>query len=192
MDRKQQFDQLVSLRRELEEKANSYWQSYSDYTTWQFWLILAFILVPLVVLYFRIDRRKIFLLGFFGYSIHVIAAYVDALGVRKSWWDYPYIAIPQLPASISIDGALVPVYFILLYQWCLSHKKNYWLYGTLSALGFTFIFKPILIWLDLFELYTNWFVLLAAYLFVTYVAKLITNVFIMMSTKSVELPSNED
>ncbi|MDO6654617.1 CBO0543 family protein [Anaerobacillus sp. 1_MG-2023] len=186
MDRQQQFDQIVLLRRELEEKANHYWQSYSDYTTWQFWLILAFIFVPLIILYFRIDRRNIFLLGFFGYSVHVIAAYVDALGVRKSWWDYPYIAIPQLPASISIDGALVPVYFILLYQWCLSHKKNYWLYGTLSAVGFTFIFKPILIWLDLFELYTNWYVLLAAYLFVIYVAKVITDIFIKMSKQSRE------
>lgn len=184
MDRQQQFDHIISLKKELEAATIDYWHQFSNYTTWQFWAILAMLLVPLIVLYFLIDRKNIFLLGFFGFSIHVIASYLDSLGVRKSWWDYPYISIPQLPASISIDASFIPVYFILLYQWCLNKEKNYWLYGTLSAIAFTFIFKPLLIGLNLFELYTNWFVLLAAYLFVVYAAKLITNLFIWMSEKA--------
>ena len=139
------------------------------------------VIIPLVVLYFKIDRRKIFQLCFFGYSIHVLAAYTDALGIRKNWWDYPYVVFPQLPGSIGIDASLIPVYFILLYQWCLNKNKNYWLYGTLSSLGFTFLFKPLLVWMNIFQLYSNWFSLLLAYLFVSYAAKLIMNFFIWMA-----------
>ncbi|MCA0174001.1 CBO0543 family protein [Bacillus sp. RAR_GA_16] len=184
MDREKQFEHIVSLKKELESTTIEYWRQFSDYSTWQFWVILAMLIIPLIVLFLFIDRKKIFLLGFFGFSVHVLAAYLDALGVRKSWWDYPYIAIPQLPSSVSIDASFIPVYMIFLYQWCLNKEKNYWLYGSLSAIAFTFLFKPLLIGLHLFELYTNWFVLLAAYLFVIYAAKLLTDLFIKLSERA--------
>ncbi|MDQ0483961.1 CBO0543 family protein [Guptibacillus hwajinpoensis] len=181
MNQQEHFEHIHKIRRELEASFLDYWKQFSNLDSWQFWVVLAMFLLPLVVLYFKIDRSKIFLLGFLGYSIHVLAAYTDALGIRKSWWDYPYVIFPQLPGSLGIDASVIPVYFILLYQWCLNKKKNYWLYGTLSAFGFTFIVKPLLIWLNVFELYTNFFVLLLSYLFVVYAAKLITDIFIHMS-----------
>ncbi|WP_347551434.1 CBO0543 family protein [Pseudalkalibacillus hwajinpoensis] len=124
MNQQEHFVHILSLKKELEKTYIEYWQQFSSFSSWQFWVVLAMLLIPLIVLYFKIDRRKIFLLGFFGYSIHVLAAYTDALGIRKSWWDYPYVALPQLPGSIGIDASLIPVYFILLYQWCLNKDKS--------------------------------------------------------------------
>lgn len=184
MTQKEQFDLIQSIKLELEKTYSDYWQKFSDFNNWQFWVVLAIFIIPLIILYFRIDRSKIFLLGFYGYSIHVIAAYLDALGVRKLWWDYPYVAFPQLPGSIGIDASLIPVYFLLLYQWCLNKNKNYWLYATLSSFGFTFIIKKIMVSLNLFQLNTSWFVLLLAYLFAVYTAKIITDIFIKMSSTS--------
>lgn len=183
MSQQEHFDHLQSIKLELESTYSDYWHKFSDFSAWQFWVVLAMIIIPLIVLFFKIDRSKIFLLGFFGYSIHVLAVYTDALGMRKVWWDYPYIAFPQLPGSIGIDASLVPVYFILLYQWCINKNKNYWLYATLSSFGFTFILKPIMVSLNLFQLNTSWFILLLAYLFVVYGAKIITDIFIKMSHK---------
>ena len=181
LNQQEHFEHLLEIRRELEASYMDYWKEFSNVDTWQFWVVLAMFLLPLVILYFKIDRTKIFLLGFFGYSIHVFAAYTDALGIRKNWWDYPYVVFPQLPGSLGIDASIIPVFFILLYQWCLNRNKNYWLYGTLSAAGFTFIVKPLLIWINVFQLYTNWFVLLLSYLFVVYISKIITDIFIHMS-----------
>ncbi len=182
MNQQEHLEKIHSIRNKLEETYIDYWHQFSTIHAWQFWLVLLMLFIPLVVLFFKIDRSKIFQLGFFGYSIHVLAAYTDALGIRKNWWDYPYVVFPQLPGSIGIDASLIPVYFILLYQWCLNKNKNYWVYGTLSAFGFTFIFKPLLVWLNVFQLYTSWFNLLLAYLLVTYVAKLITDIFIKLGT----------
>jgi hypothetical protein len=181
MNQQEQFDQIQSIKLELEKTYADYWQKFSDFGSWQFWLVLAMFIFPLIILYFKIDRSKILLLGFFGYSIHVLTAYTDALGIRKLWWDYPYVAFPQLPGSIGIDASVIPVYFILLYQWCLNKRKNYWLYATLSSLGFTFILKPFMVLFNLFQLYTSWFVLLTAYLVVVYGAKIITDIFLKMS-----------
>ncbi|TKD72255.1 CBO0543 family protein [Pseudalkalibacillus hwajinpoensis] len=181
MKQQEHFEHIHTIRKELENSYLDYWQQFSNINEWKFWLVLAMFIIPLVVLYFKIDRSKIFLLGFFGYSIHIFAAYVDAFGIKKNWWDYPYAISPQLPGSIGIDASIIPVYFIFLYQWCLNKKKNHWLYGTLSAFGFTFIIKPLLIWLNVFQPYTNFFVLLLCYLFVIYIAKLITDIFIHMS-----------
>ncbi|WP_088105819.1 CBO0543 family protein [Halalkalibacter urbisdiaboli] len=181
MSQQEHFKHLQSLKSEIDRSYMDYWHKFSDFSSWQFWVILGMLFIPLIILYLRIDRKNIFLLGFFGFSIHMLTAYTDALGMRKLWWDYPYTAIPQLPEGISLDASLIPVYFILLYQWCLKRGKNYWLYGTLSAFGFTFILKPIMVWLHLFELDISWFGLLLAYLFVIYSGKIITNIFIKMS-----------
>ncbi|MGJ9383855.1 CBO0543 family protein [Salipaludibacillus sp. CF4.18] len=182
MSQQEHFEHIHRLMSELENTYMDYWQKFSDFRTWEFWAVLATLTIPIIILIIGIDKSKIFLLGFFGYSVHILAAYTDALGIRKLWWDYPHVVFPQLPGSISIDASLIPVYFIFLYQWCLNKNKNYWLYASLSAIGFTFILKPIMISLNLFQIYTNWFVLLAAYLFVIYGAKIITNIFITLST----------
>ncbi|WP_186576048.1 CBO0543 family protein [Aquibacillus kalidii] len=181
MTQQEHFQHIQSIKADLDQSFSDYWRSYSDFQSWQFWVVLALFIIPLIVLFFKIDRSKIFLLVVYGYSIHVLAAYLDAFGMRKLWWDYPYVAFPQLPGSIGIDASFIPVYFMLMYQWCINKKKSYWIYATISCIGFTFIFKPLLLTINLFEMNTSWFLLLSAYLFGAFAAKIITEIFIKIS-----------
>src|SRR5699024_6153519 len=73
------------------------------------------------------DKSKALLLGFFGLNYHVWFSYTNSIGVGLGLWEYPYHVIPFLP-SFSLDAALVPVCFMLLYQWTLNHNKNIYLY----------------------------------------------------------------
>ncbi len=136
-----QFLELYGLQKKTYDMWIDYWFQYVA-GTWQFWVYVAFIIVPLVVLYFYLDRRKAYFLGFYGFCVHMLAAYIDAYATNKGLWGFPYKAVPVLPASFSIDAVLIPVSFMLTYQWALNRNKNYYLYLTLLSVVFSFGLKP--------------------------------------------------
>ncbi|OAS84167.1 MULTISPECIES: CBO0543 family protein [Metabacillus] len=178
----EQSNRLVELK-ETQEKLSTqwidYWYDYSSFNTWQFWVNVVFIIVPLISLYFFVDRRKIFLLGFFGFNIHVWLVYCDAILTRYNFIEYPYKAIPFLPINVGIDTSLVPILFILLYQWTLNKNKNFYLYSLILITFLSFIFKPLLATYHLIHLKQgmNHIYLFISYIIITLVSIGITNLF---------------
>lgn len=180
-----QSNRLNDLKETQEKVSNQwidYWVDYSSFDTWQFWINVSFIIIPLIVLYFFIDRKKIFLLGFFGFNIHVWMSYIDAIATRYNFFEYPYKTIPFLPTHVGIDTSLVPVLFILLYQWTLNKKKNFYLYSLLLIAFLSFMFKPLLGAYHLMHLKNgaNYFYLFLGYIIILLISKGITNLFIYL------------
>jgi hypothetical protein len=173
------FDYVAKLQQKVAILRADYWAQYSSFDTWQFWVAVLMLIVPLIVLAFAIDKEKIFLIGFYGLNIHVWFAYIDSFGVRTNLWGYPYEVIPYFP-SFSLDGSLVPVTFMLVYQWTLNHNKNFFLYSFLTSCAFAFILKPILSSLDLFVLNDglNYFHVLIVYLVTFLIAWIVTKIFL--------------
>lgn len=179
-----QFDEIVHLQKEANHKLTTYWQENAIYASFEFWVMFGFLLIPLLILFFKIDKTKIFLIGFFGYSFHVVFGYTDQFGRNMGFWNYPYPLVPAIP-GLAIDSSLVPVIFMLIYQWSVNKEKNYYLFATLAAALFCFLFKPLLVSLGLFKLYGNSTYL---HLFLTLtgviiVAKFMTDVFIWTQKK---------
>ena len=142
-----------------------YWRDHSYYDTWQFWVLLALLILPLVVLIFRLDREKAFRLGFYGFAVHVLAIYIDLYATTHDWWAYPFKVFPFPPSSFSLDASLIPVSYMLVYQWTLHRKKNYYVYMGLLAAAFSFALKPLFVALNLFELHeATYLTLFVAYL----------------------------
>lgn len=170
---------LNSLQDQLAQAWIGYWRQYT-LGTWQFWLHVAMFFLPLVVLYFFIDRRRALQIGFFGFNVHVWFTYIDAFGIRHALWNYPYPTIPLLSVSFSLDAALIPVLYMLLYQWTLNHRRNYYLYTTILCILLAFAFKPLLVAFDLFQLYkgTTYVHLFLGYITIMLVSKWITNLFL--------------
>jgi hypothetical protein len=92
------------------------------------------ILLPLVVTFFVIDRKKIFQIAFYGYTFHAMLFYLDIFLTRNNFWNHPYHLIPYVPVSIPVDGVLVPVIFMLAYQFSLNHHKNLYLVVFITAM----------------------------------------------------------
>ncbi|MEK5382481.1 CBO0543 family protein [Niallia sp. FSL W8-0635] len=172
------FDRLVSIQEKYTKEAQEYWSMYSGLDTWQFWVILLMLVVPLIILYFVIDRKRIFIIGFFGFAVHMLFSYADAIGIRFGLWSYPYQILPFLP-SFSLDGSIIPVAIMLVFQWTLKHDKNYYLYATLLALVFGFGFKPLLTAIGLFQSYkwVNYFHIFLIYLLLYIGGYLLTRLF---------------
>ncbi|MDF2962097.1 MAG: hypothetical protein K0S39_3832 [Paenibacillus sp.] len=177
-----QIEQLNKMHEKMTSANFHYWQQYSHMGTWQFWFNLAIIVLPLISLFLFIDRRRAILIGFYGFNVHVWFTYIDAFGVTRALWNYPYKAIPLLPVSFALDASFIPIVFMLLYQWILNHRKNYYLYFTGLSLFLSFLFKPALTTFELFQLNKgmNYFYLFLGYMIIMLVSKWITDLFLYL------------
>ena len=176
------------LQQQYVDALNTYWYKFNYFDSWQFWLVVTMLIVPLIVLYLKIDRTRLFELGFFGFCVHLVTTYVDMAGARLGYWSYPYFAIPLFPTALGLDASLIPVVFILLYQWVTDKKRNYYLYALLVGAAFAFIIKPIMNYLDLFRLHKglNFIGLyLLAYVPIIFFSKWIFNAFAFLGKKQV-------
>jgi len=150
--KKQMLDNINNLENELTNAINEYWKTFSSFDTWQFWLALLMLILPLIVLYFFVDRKKLFLVCFYGYTYHVLLSYLDAFMNRHNFWEYPHFLFPFLTSNIAIDASLIPISYLLLYQYIINNNKNFYVYSLILSLLFAFVFAGSFQWLGLYKL----------------------------------------
>lgn len=143
MSFEQYWDQLNKKNDEFIKLISSYWTHYSGFTSWQFWVILALLIIPLVILFFKIDRKRIFELLFFGYTAHILWTYYNIALERYGFLNHSYFLTPALPYALNITASMLPVTFILLYQYCTNKRKNYYLFAIIASAIFAFVLGPL-------------------------------------------------
>jgi hypothetical protein len=140
VDTKQYWEQIYEKTEELNSLYSSYWNQYSNLGTWQFWLVLSLLVIPLILLYFTLDRKRIFEILFFGYTVHVLWAYIDLALGRNGFFTHTYFLTPILPIATNMTASVLPVGFLLIYQYCTNRNKNFYLYTLLLSAIFAFGF----------------------------------------------------
>jgi hypothetical protein len=147
-------------------------------------MVVALFIAPLIVLFFKIDKNKIFHIGFYGFCVHMLAFYIDTFAREMGFWNHPFPLIPWIP-GFAIDSSIIPVTFMLVYQWTLNHNKNYYIFSGITALIFAFLMNPIFVSMDLLRIYgkTNYLHVFLGYVLVIVGAKFITNVFLWTERK---------
>lgn len=181
-DQDKRLDEILNLQEKVVSMWLEYWKDFSHFGTGSFWIIVLMLVLPLVLIYLKIDRTKVFHIGFYGFNIHTWFLYSDAIAMRTGHVYYPYQAIPVMPVNFALDASLVPVTFMLVYQWCINNDKNSFLYGILTSAFFAFVFKPIMSARDLIKLDKgmNYFYLFLNYLVILILAIVITRIFIYL------------
>lgn len=176
----EEMERIRNLHESMTSSTYNYWISYSNMSTWQFWVTAGMLLVPLIAVYFLLDRKKALLIGFYGFNVHVWFHYIDAFFVIHGFVEYPFKAIPILPTSLALDVSFIPVTFMLLYQWIVNHHKNYYLYTSGYSLILSFLFKPALVSFGLFQMFKgmNYGYLFLLYMVIVILSKLITDLFL--------------
>ncbi|WP_079506045.1 hypothetical protein [Mesobacillus jeotgali] len=152
MDYKEYWKQIYRENDELSQLVYSYWKQYSDLGNWQFWLVLAFFLLPLIFLYFVIDRKRIFEIFFFGYTVHILWTYINQALANYNYFIHTYFLSPFFPPALSMTASALPVGFLLLYQYCTKNKKNFYIYVLLLSAVFAFGFATIEEYIGLVEM----------------------------------------
>ncbi len=143
LDYNEFWDKIYEQNGILHALYSSYWDKYSNFTTWQFWLILLSLILPLIILFFAVDRRRLFEILFFGYTVHLLWAYIDLALSRGDFLTHTHFLSPMLPNAFNITGSFLPVGFMLVYQYATNHKKNFYILTLLLSAVYTFIFANI-------------------------------------------------
>jgi hypothetical protein len=181
---KELLQEIRNMAEILTEKQIDYWKEFSSFNDLGFWIVILMLVVPLIVLLIKIDRDKMLLLGFYGLNYHVWFAYTNSAGIRLGLWEYPYEVLPILP-SFALDASFVPVINMLLYQWTINTKKNFYIWSIILSGVLAFIVKPILVHFDLFRMFkgVNYLHLFLFYVAFFIISKIITNIFLMFQRK---------
>ncbi|MDF2789758.1 MAG: hypothetical protein K0S80_2856 [Neobacillus sp.] len=185
---KEALHKLIKQQQEGASQWLKYWQEFSAFDTWQFWFHVVMFVSPLIILYFAMDWKRALQLGFYGFNIHVWFGYFDDFGSTQGLWTYPYKMLPFVAHSLGMDASLVPVLFILVYQWTIKHNKNYYIYTLLLSLFLSFILKPIFVMHNLFKFNTwvNYFHLFLCYIVIIVLSKVITDIFLRFQKNAKE------
>ncbi|MFD2046408.1 CBO0543 family protein [Ornithinibacillus salinisoli] len=146
MSREQLLKEIETLDAKLMVLVLEHWNRFGDFSSWQFWFTVAFFILPLIVTIICIDKKKIFQIAFYGYSFHIMFVYLDVFFARNNFWAHPYHMIPFVPVSIPIDGAFIPVAFMLAYQYAINRNKNFYLVSLITAIAISII---AFIWIKL-------------------------------------------
>lgn len=180
-DKIEYLKKLMSVEEKLSYTELHYWVTYSGFTTWQFWVNILMLFIPLIVLYFAIDRKKIFLIGFYGLNFHVWFTYLNIVGIRCGLWEYPNRLAPIFP-YFSFSASFAPVVYMLVYQWTINHNKNYYIFTLLLSAIFAYIVLPIFVAAGFFMIF-KWITYTWLFVFITIVflwTKMITSIFVLM------------
>lgn len=152
MNARQYLEQIYVKSEELNALITSYWQQYSHMGTWQFWTVLSLLVVPLILLYFTVDRRRIFEVFFYGYTVHTLWKLIAIVLERYGYLVHKFFLTPILPFAINMTAAVLPVAFLLLYQYCTNKDKNFYVYAIVLSAIFAFGFASFSEYLGLVEL----------------------------------------
>ncbi|MBP3952216.1 hypothetical protein [Bacillus suaedae] len=137
------WDQILTNTNEFHKLITSYWNDYSHMGTWQFWIVVSLLVLPLVLLFFTLDRNRLFEILFFGYTVHMLWTYANIPLERQGYFVHTYFLTPLLPFALNMTASALPVGYLLIYQYCTNQNKNFYLYtGILSAV-FAFGFATV-------------------------------------------------
>jgi hypothetical protein len=146
------------LQKSLEAKKNyrdismQHWLT-AEVWQWQWWVSLALAVIPLYFWWKLLDKKRILEICVYGLMINVFASYLDVTGSEYVWWDYPIRLVPNLPRLFPIDFTVVPVVYMLVYQY-FPKWKHFIIANTVVAAIFAFVMEPLMIWMNLYALET--------------------------------------
>ena len=117
----------------------------------RWWVLVGFLIVPYIIWYLLIDKRRLQEMLIYSFATSLIAITLDEMGSIMTLWVYPVHIVPVYPRLITVNYTFVPVIYSLVYQY-FPKWKSFIAANMLLALIFSFVLEPILIWAKLYVL----------------------------------------
>lgn len=134
------------------ELSLKHWFNYEVFT-WQWWGKFVYLIIPIILLYKLLDRKRIFELASYGLMISLISNVLDVIGVNFVLWTYPIRFLPTGFFAIH-DLVVITITSMLVYQYCFSWKSFIVANIILSAMG-AYIKDPLLTLINVYK-QINW------------------------------------
>jgi hypothetical protein len=145
------FEHKQKLLKDLSNEEFRYWLEQVVFTP-QWWLLIVLLILPWFIWWKLVDRKRIFEILTVGYMVFLIVLFLDEIGTETLLWGYRYRTTPFFHVLIPYDFTVLPVTYMLFYQWFSTWKSYFWAHVGL-ALVFAFISEPLLQWIEIYVVY---------------------------------------
>jgi len=143
---------VMDLQKELLSLRISDW--YDKLFSWQMAFMVIMLVLPWVIWWKIADRRRLVEIFSFGLLISVISSFFNGNGLNLLLWSYPYRLLPFSPRAYTFSLSVIPVSFMILYQY-FPKWKSFTFSTTLLAAITAFILQPIFSLVGFYRL-INW------------------------------------
>jgi hypothetical protein len=125
--------------------------------SYQWWFLLVITAGLWITWIFIVDRTRLNAVLLVGLVTGVFALTADEIGLLTSLWTYSHSLLPTTKLY-SVDLAIVPVSFMLLYQYA-RKWKTYVIVLAILALFAVIVAEPLFVLLDIYTLLTweHWY-----------------------------------
>lgn len=158
------FEEIVATQRKLTEMTYEIWAGHCVFT-FQWWLQTIFLFAPWYLWWKLVDRKRLKEILLYGLLFIIFTTYLDEIGSELTLWAYPYKITPVFPRLITVDITVLPVAYMLIYQY-FQTWKSFSIATALAAAVCAFIGEPILIWLKIYKIY-NWNHIYSFFIYIT-------------------------
>jgi hypothetical protein len=106
----------------LVQTNNERFYMHGGFLSPQWWLLLAFIITPWLIWVKLVDKESKLEIMVVGLFVMIVTMLLDLVGYNLNFWDYPIQIIPLVPEAFAFDLSMIPVAFMLLYQYFKTWK----------------------------------------------------------------------
>ena len=144
------INQMIQTNIMYKQLSIEHWVKYEVFT-WQWCIGIACVVIPLLLWWKLVDRRRILEIMAFGFLINILATFLDVTGSELVLWNYTIRILPQIPLLFPVDYILVPIIYMLIYQRYQAWKQ-FLLASTIVALALAFIAEPLAVYIKQYQL----------------------------------------
>ncbi|WP_442599834.1 CBO0543 family protein [Neobacillus sp. D3-1R] len=147
------MQELINLTRKLAEKRNEYWLENVIFT-YQWWILLSLTILPWLLWWKWVDKKRVIEIFLYGSLISLYSILLDDIGSHFILWIYQYQLFPISPRLNPIDLTIMPVTFMVVYQY-FKRWKSFLIAQMILAFGAAFIAEPLFSSVDIYHI-LNW------------------------------------
>lgn len=133
------------------------------YTKWltedlfspKWWGFVILIIVSYTICFSLLDKRRYTQILLFGSLITVPTIVFDIFASNFSLWSYKSRLIPTIPSPIVYDLTIVPLYYMLVYQYN-NTWKSFLIWNGVAAGIIGFVYFPILSAIQVVKIEEHW------------------------------------
>jgi len=144
------MDRMIQSKVLYKQLSMEHWVKYEVFT-WQWWIGVACVILPLLVWWKLTDKRRILTITAFGFMVNILATFLDVIGSELLLWNYNIRTLPQIPLLLPVDFVIVPVVYMLIYQHYKAWKP-FLLASIIVSLALSFIAEPLAVYIQQYQL----------------------------------------
>lgn len=142
--------EIIEVMQRYKEKSMEYWLSTLFSFNW--WILLVVTLSVLTIWFVILDKRRILEIATYGLMVATVGFLGDSIGLYLVLWQYKASLTP-IPQIVEIHLILMPVFYMVIYQY-FNTWKAFLIASVTLAFLFALVLEPLLVWLNIYELYS--------------------------------------